>query len=115
MSIEKSSTYKFLPPRTVLPIEPSANPKGSVEPREANQTMTSYFGFVTLVDWSKLGSRKKSRVTSALTPRVFKPLTSRVFVFPVPLGYMAQVALTSSAVMFESIIGRVSDLDLTFA
>lgn len=88
---------------------------GSVASKEANQIITSNFGFVTLVDSFMLGSRKKSRVTSAFAPMSLKPSMSKVSIITGPLGYMVQVALTLSAVMLESITGRTVEFDLTLA
>ena len=113
--VEESATYKFLPSSMILPAEPLAYPMGSVASRAANQIMTSNAGPITFMDWLMSGSRKKSRVTSAFAPMASKPLISKVFESPVPVGYMVQLALTSSAVMLESITGRIFDLDLTLA
>lgn len=61
------------------------------------------------------GSRKKSRLTSVFAPMASKPSMSKMFGFPVPLGYIVQFALNVNAVMPESITGRVLEFDLTLA
>lgn len=91
---------------------------GSVAPRVANQTMISYFGWTTLVDCLMSGSRKKSRMTSALAPMASSPSRSKAFCRSVPvvrLGYMDQLALTVREVMLESMRGRLAELDLMLA
>lgn len=88
---------------------------GFVAASEANQTMTSYLGCTTLVDCLMSGSRKKSRMTSALAPMASSPSRSKALGRSVPvvrLGYMDQLALTVREVMLESMRGRLVELDL---
>ena len=58
---------------------------GIIAPRAANQTMTSYFGFMMFVDCLILGSKEKSRTTSAFAPMEFKSLN-------VKAGFVARPA-----------------------